>query len=81
MRSGHLAPDRYRVSPRLRLADGPLPPAEPVKPPPLLHGYLRLGGWICGEPGYDQDAGVAAFYVLLDLHEMTPRYRRHFFGA
>jgi putative hemolysin len=77
----HLSPDRYRVAPRRPLADGPLPPAEPAKPPPLLHGYLRLGGWICGEPGYDQDAGVAAFYVLLDLDQMTPRYRRHFFGA
>jgi putative hemolysin len=77
----HLAPDAYRVRPRHRLADGPLPAVEPVKPPPLLHGYLRLGGWICGEPGLDRDAGVAAFYVLLDLQQMTPRYRRHFLGV
>ncbi|MFC4021648.1 GNAT family N-acetyltransferase [Micromonospora sp. GCM10011542] len=48
--------------------------------PPLLRGYLRLGAWICGEPAYDPDFGVADFYVLFSLDRMNPRYLRHFLG-
>ena len=48
--------------------------------PPLLRGYLRLGAWVCGEPGYDPDFDVADFYVLLTTDRMHPRYRRHFLG-
>jgi putative hemolysin len=46
-----------------------------------LRGYLRLGAWICGEPSYDPDFGVADFYVLFSLDRMNPRYLRHFLGG
>lgn len=49
--------------------------------PPLLRGYLRLGAWVCGEPAYDPDFGVADFYVLFSLDRMNPRYLRHFLGG
>jgi len=74
----HLAPLQYRVAPRQRLFDDDAVEAEPTALPPLLRGYLRSGGWICGEPAYDPATGVAAFYVLLSLNHMNPRYRRHF---
>jgi putative hemolysin len=56
--------------------------AEPVPAavPALLRGYLRLGAWVCGEPAYDPDFGVADLYVLLSMDRMHPRYRRHFLG-
>ncbi|MCM0678266.1 GNAT family N-acetyltransferase, partial [Micromonospora phytophila] len=56
------------------------PPARALVPP-LLRGYLRLGAWVCGEPAYDPDFGVADFYVLFDLDRMNPRYLRHFLGG
>ncbi|MGK5742576.1 GNAT family N-acetyltransferase [Micromonospora sp. URMC 103] len=82
----HLAPPPLRVSPRRPwFAEAPLdpPPGEGdarALVPPLLRGYLRLGAWICGEPSYDPDFGVADFYVLLSLDRMNPRYLRHFLG-
>jgi putative hemolysin len=78
VREKHLAPDRYRVTPRKRLFDDGTAEVEPAALPPLLHGYLRAGGWVCAEPAYDPVAEVAAFYVLLSLDHLNPRYRRHF---
>ncbi|MEV4626086.1 GNAT family N-acyltransferase [Micromonospora sp. NPDC049523] len=52
----------------------------PAAVPALLKGYLRLGAWVCGEPAYDPDFGVADLYVLLSMDRMHPRYRRHFLG-
>ncbi|WP_446216724.1 GNAT family N-acetyltransferase [Micromonospora sp. IBHARD004] len=86
----HLAPPPLRVRPlRPWSAEAPvavdpasLPPAERrALVPPLLRGYLRLGAWVCGEPAYDPDFGVADFYVLFSLDRMNPRYLRHFLGG
>ncbi|TYC05698.1 GNAT family N-acetyltransferase [Micromonospora sp. WP24] len=85
----HLAPPPLRVRPRRPwFAEAPaVPPAPAGAPdgaslvPPLLRGYLRLGAWICGEPSYDPDFGVADFYVLLSMDRMNPRYLRHFLGG
>jgi putative hemolysin len=80
VRDKHLSPAGFRVEPRhpaLRPGHEQTPPATV---PPLLRGYLRLGSWICGEPAYDVESGVATFYVLLSVERMNPRYRRHFFG-
>nr|WP_239159765.1 GNAT family N-acyltransferase [Actinoplanes humidus] len=76
-REKYLAPPEFRVEPRYRAALREIPSALP----PLLRGYLRLGSWICGEPAYDPEGGIFTFYVLLSVDRMTPRYRRHFFGA
>jgi putative hemolysin len=80
-RDKYLAPPDHRVKPRHGALERGLVAAAPAALPPLLRGYLRLGSWICGEPGYDPEASVFAFYVLLSIDEMNPRYRRHFFGA
>ncbi|MEV4812252.1 GNAT family N-acetyltransferase [Micromonospora avicenniae] len=82
----HLAPPPLRVRPRRPwFAEAPAAPtggpADSGLVPPLLRGYLRLGAWICGEPSYDPDFGVADFYVLLSLDRMNPRYLRHFLGG
>jgi putative hemolysin len=46
--------------------------------PPLLKAYLRLGAWVCGEPCWDPDFGVADLFVLLDVGRLETRYVRHF---
>ncbi|MBY8873468.1 GNAT family N-acetyltransferase [Micromonospora sp. PLK6-60] len=88
-REKHLAPPPLRVRPRRPwFAEAPAGGGEPVDAagareliPPLLRGYLRLGAWVCGEPAYDPDFGVADFYVLFSLDRMNPRYLRHFLGG
>jgi putative hemolysin len=78
LRSTHLAPPAWRVTPR-----NPFPVAETTARatlPPLLRGYLRLGAWVCGPPAHDPDFGVADLFVLLSLDRVDPRYLRHFLG-
>ncbi|PZF92563.1 GNAT family N-acetyltransferase [Micromonospora deserti] len=85
----HLAPPPLRVRPLrpwFAEAGAPTGPtaggsAGRALVPPLLRGYLRLGAWVCGEPAYDPDFGVADFYVLFSLDRMNPRYLRHFLGG
>ncbi|WP_433529737.1 GNAT family N-acetyltransferase [Micromonospora sp. CA-263727] len=82
----HLAPPPLRVRPLRPWFAEPGVPTEPVAGsaklvPPLLRGYLRLGAWVCGEPSYDPDFGVADYYVLLSMDRINPRYLRHFLGG
>ncbi|SCL66236.1 ornithine-acyl[acyl carrier protein] N-acyltransferase [Micromonospora citrea] len=88
VRGRHLAPPPLRVRPHRPwfaepdAASAPVDgPAGRAALPPLLRGYLRLGAWVCGEPAYDPDFGVADFYVLFSLDRMSPRYLRHFLGT
>ncbi|MFI1995887.1 GNAT family N-acetyltransferase [Actinoplanes sp. NPDC020271] len=81
VRDRHLAPAEFRVEPRHPVLRTSGPEIVPGAVPPLLRGYLRLGSWVCGEPSYDTEAGVATFYVLLSVDQMNPRYRRHFFSS
>ena len=77
----HMSPPAIRVRPRRAWLGDQTPPGDPKGPvPPLLRGYLRLGSWVCGEPAYDPDFGVADFYVLLSLDRVDARYLRHFLG-
>src|SRR5262249_23776008 len=80
VRTQHLAPERYRVVPRVAWDVESVP--SPSRPglPPLLRGYLRLGAWVCGPPAHDPDFGVADFLVLLSLDRVDPRYLRYFLG-
>ncbi|WP_372498628.1 GNAT family N-acetyltransferase [Yinghuangia soli] len=77
----YLAPQEYRVAPR-RPWEVPAEVRDAERGrsalPPLLRGYLRLGAWVCGEPAYDPDFGVADFYVLLSLRRTDARYLRRF---
>ncbi|WP_320774551.1 GNAT family N-acetyltransferase [Streptomyces sp. CRN 30] len=78
VRERNLAPEEYRVRPLLPWIPGAGAPAGRRELPALLHGYLRLGAWICGEPAHDPDFGVADLYVLLPMDRVDPRYLRHF---
>lgn len=73
-----MSPDDYRVFPRRSLPLGRLRDTIPVKPPPLLRGYLNMGAWICGEPAWDRDFNCAELPILLPLARMQGRYVRHF---
>ncbi|QIK38392.1 GNAT family N-acetyltransferase [Caldichromatium japonicum] len=79
LRRQALAPEEYRVKPRLPLLttqvadevlDAPLPP--------LLRTYIRLGAKVCGEPCRDPDFGVADVLILLNIDQLNPAYSRHF---
>lgn len=78
VRDKHLAPQEYRVRPLLPWIPKGEAPAGRTELPPLLRGYLRLGAWVCGEPAYDPDFGVADMYVLLSMRRVNARYLRHF---
>lgn len=52
--------------------------SRPVRLPPLIKGYLKLGCTICGAPAWDPDFNTADFPILLDLEWLDSRYRRHF---
>lgn len=55
-------------------------PSDPFKLPGLFEMYLRIGSRVCGPPIYDQMFRTADFFVVFDLHEMDPKYRRIFLG-
>lgn len=79
VRRKHYAPPEYQVAPYSPWEVPDLAADRPRRPlPPLLRGYLRLGAWVCGEPAYDADFGVADFYILLSLRRTDPRYLRRF---
>jgi len=74
--AGYLAPAERRCRPRDPIAIGGLERADRPRVPALLRGCLRLGGKVCGPPGYDETFDTAAFLVLLDTEAVDPRYLR-----
>lgn len=76
----HEAPAEYHVFPRLPLPIEKLNAELKVEAPPLLKGYLRLGGLICGAPAWDPDFNTADLFILVSLSAINPRYRKHFLG-
>lgn len=77
----HLAPLEYRVVPRCPLPLKALRPGARCELPPILKGYLRLGGYVCGEPAWDPDFHSADLLVLMPMARFDPRYLRHFLGV
>ena len=76
-----LTGDDRRVAPREPMMNLPVvDESVAIEWPPLLKAYLRLGAKVCGEPCLDQDFGVADFFILLDVKDLSPRYARHFLG-
>jgi len=71
-------PHAVRVTPLNRYPVEKLDSPLPARVPPLIKGYLNIGARICGEPAWDPDFNTADFPVLLDMHDMDPRYRKHF---
>lgn len=76
----HLAPIEHQVSPRLPLPVDELDATLPVEPPALIKGYLRLGAKVLGPPAWDPDFNTADLPMLMRIHELPPRYRKHFLG-
>jgi putative hemolysin len=77
----HLADSQWHVQ-----ALTPLPLTQfdanlSVEPPALIKGYLRLGAKVLGAPAWDPDFNTADLPMLLRIHELPSRYRKHFLGA
>ncbi|MFC3108932.1 GNAT family N-acetyltransferase [Undibacterium arcticum] len=78
MSKTYMAAAEYGVTPHL-----PFPIQElssDIKPqiPPLIKGYLRSGGWICGAPAWDPQFHSADLFLILRLSNLDQRYARHY---
>lgn len=51
-----------------------------VKIPPLLKAYLRLGAKIGGEPFWDKEFNCVDLFILIDVENISPRYKERFFN-
>jgi putative hemolysin len=80
LRQQALAPEAWRVTPRLAIPAAPAYDPETVKAPlpPLLKAYIRIGAWVAGEPCYDPDFNVADVLVVVNVDTMDKGYARHF---
>ncbi|MEP7342072.1 MAG: GNAT family N-acyltransferase [Acidobacteriota bacterium] len=86
LRANHFAPEEYRVYPlahcRMQLGDEvdePVAPRAAIKKlSPILKGYLRTGGLICGAPAYDAEFGTADVLVLVEMEKLSSRYKQHY---
>jgi putative hemolysin len=81
LRNTCLSPGHWRVRPHQPYpVDSSILVGKPIMPP-LVKGYVRLGAYVCGEPGWDRQFNTADLFMLLPLARMDRRYARHFFGA
>ncbi|MEZ5535673.1 MAG: GNAT family N-acyltransferase [Thiolinea sp.] len=76
-RKENMSPEKYRVTPRVRMLPTVAAP-EVTGMPTLLRAYLKLGAWVAGEPCIDPDFNTADFFVLLDTKRLNKRYHRFF---
>lgn len=72
------APLEYRVFPHHPLPFEHLANGQQAQVPPLLKGYLRAGGLVCGEPAWDPDFNTADLLLMLPMSRLNERYARHF---
>lgn len=71
-------PLEYRVFPHHPLPFEHLADGQRAQVPPLLKGYLRAGGLVCGEPAWDPDFNTADLLLMLPMARLNERYARHF---
>lgn len=78
---GHLHPSiRLEALPALRCDDRvSAAQTELASLPPLVESYLGFGAKVCSRPALDLAFKVVDFFVVLDLHDVTPAIRRSFF--
>jgi putative hemolysin len=46
--------------------------------PSLVHGYLRMGAYVCSEPVWDKEFNTADFFMLLETSMMNAFYKSKF---
>jgi putative hemolysin len=88
LRLSHMAATQWQVRPRAALpllidssfSCGSGNQLEESNAPPLLKAYLRCGARVLGAPAHDADFNTADLPMMLQLDEITPRYRRRFLG-
>ncbi len=81
LKETHLAPVEFQVTPRLPLPVEQFDASQDVEAPALIKGYLRLGAKVLGPPAWDPDFNTADLPMMMRIHEMPARYRKHFLGA
>ncbi len=74
----YAAPVEYSVFPRCPLPQDNLDQYLDAPIPPLLKGFLRVGAYICGQPGWDQEYNTADLLLLLPRSRLSSNYVRHF---
>jgi putative hemolysin len=72
------APDDLRVAPHHALAIERLSTNLETRAAPQLHGWMQLGAWVCGEPGWNRDPHCAEIPLLLPLARLRSRPARRF---
>jgi len=72
------SPLEYRVKPHLAFPYEEMDRGQIARIPPLLKGYLRAGGWVCGEPAWDPDFHSADLFLMLPLANLDNRYAKHY---
>lgn len=48
--------------------------------PPLLRSYFSAGARVYGYPAFDRDFECFDFLTILDLHDLTPSFKRRYFS-
>lgn len=76
--ASQLSDAEYRVFPRLPLPVDKLANQDLPEMPPLVRGYLRAGGKVCGAPAWDPDFNTADLFMFLPMGALNPRFSRHF---
>ena len=78
--------ERYLTAPDLRVRSHKSYPQRPVEAegrgrmPPLVKAYVSLGARSCGDVYWDEDFHCVDVFMLLNIKELHPRYRRRFLG-
>ncbi len=77
-RNGHFD-ERLEVAPKRDQVhiDGDVHEGD-VKLPALFDMYLRLGARVCGPPLIDREFGSINFFVVLDVENLSQKYKRMF---
>ena len=78
LQESSFAPLEYRVAPKLAFPFENLDVGHVARIPPLLKGYLRAGGWVCGDPAWDPDFHCADLFMMLPLVNLDNRYAKHY---
>lgn len=80
LRTTHLAPAAWQVSPRLPLPVNDLRQDVDAELPALIKGYLRCGAKVLGPPAWDPQFNTADLPLMMRFDDLPERYRRHFLG-